>query len=817
MKRKIGNKPAASQGGQALLVAAVQHLQAGRLNEARAAYRQLLGAEPNHILALHHLGIVEHQLGQSAEAIALVRRCLAVKPRYAQAHSDLAVILMQLGRDEEAIEACRKAISLDGAFAEAHSNLGDLQQRKGDHAAAERAYAKAVALLPGFAAAHASRADALVALDRLEDAQTACETAIRLAPTLALAYGVKGLILHRQDKPDEAIAAYEQALRLDPALALVHTRLGNVLHGEQRLDEALAANRRAIEADPNCAEAYCNQGLTLQVLGRLDEALAAYSRALALRPSLIGALVNIGPLLHRLGRPDEAIAALREAVRLAPSADFALVGLGSVLKDQGRVDEAVDVYRTLLALPEPPATAQYDYCNLRRHICDWEGLDEAERRAIAAARKSGERVQPFASLAMACSPQDHLVLARNWAEGFKTKRGSTHSAAARPNRGERIRVGFLSSDFFQHATASLIAELIERADRTRFELFAYCLSPDDGSSMRQRLIAAFDRFTVVLGLPNADAAGRIAADGIDILIDLKGYTRNAPSAIMAHRPAPIQVNYLGYPSTMGADFIDYIIADPFIAPMGHQRFFDERIVHLPDCYQPNDRMRKAVEPVPTRARCGLPDEAFVFCSFNNAYKITEPIFSVWMRLLSKVPGGVLWLLDANPLARANLQSHAAARGVDPARLVFAPKLPTAEHLARYALADLFLDNLPVNAHTTASEALWCGLPVVTCAGEIFVGRVAGSLLRACGLPELVTHSLDEYEALALRLAADRPTLSALREKLVRDRLTAPLFDIERYARNLEVAFTRMMHLYRNGKPPEAFAVPRSADPDADRH
>ena len=806
MKQRIGNKPAASQGGHALLVAAVQHLQAGRLVEARTAYRLLLSAEPNNVIALHHLGVVEHQLGQSDEAIELIRRCLAIKPRYPQAHSDLGVILMQLGRDDEAIEACRKAISLDPAFPEAHSNLGDLLQRKGDHIAAERAYAKAVARLPGFAAAHASRADALVALDRIEEARAACETAIQLAPGLAQAYGVKGLILHREDKLAEAIAAYEQALRLNPALTLVHTRLGNVFHAQKRFDAALAANGRAIEIDAKCAEAHCNQGLTLQAIGRLDEALAAYSRALALKPGSIEALVNMGPLLHRLGRPDEAIAALREAVRLAPHADFALVGLGSVLKDQGRVDEAVEVYRKLLALPEPPATAQYDYCNLRRHICDWEGLDEAEQQAIASARRSGERVQPFAALAMACSPDDHLALARNWAEGFKIKPEPARPAEAQQDRGDRIRVGFLSSDFFQHATASLIAELIERFDRTGFELFAYCLSPDDGSAMRRRLIGAFDRFTVVMGMPNAEAASRITAEGVDILIDLKGYTRNAPSAIMAHRAAPIQVNYLGYPSTMGADFIDYVIADPLIAPMEHQRYFDEKIVHLPDCYQPNDRLRKAAEPGPSRAQCGLPPRAFVFCSFNNAYKITAPVFSVWMRLLTKVPGSVLWLLDANPRAKANLQRHAAVQGVDPARLVFAPKLPTGEHLARYALADLFLDNLPVNAHTTASEALWCGLPVVTCAGEIFVGRIAGSLLRACGLPELVTHSLDEYEALALRLAMDPSSLASLREKLIRDRLTTPLFDIKRYGRNLEAAFAQMMHLHRGGRPPQAFAV-----------
>lgn len=802
MKRNMRNKPSGAQGGQALLVAAVGHLQAGRLDDARVAYRELLAADPKHHIALHHLGIVEHQLGRSEEALRLMRACLAAQPRYAQAHSDIAVVLMALGLDGEAVEACQTAIALDASIAAAHSNLGDLMQRRGNPAAAERAYGAAVALMPGFAAAHANRADALVALGRLDEADAACNAAMGLEPGLAAAYAVKGLILHRRERLSQAVAAYQQALRLDGRLALVHTRLGSVLQAQCRFADALAAHKRAIEIDPNCAPAHCNRGLTLQTMGCQEEALAAYAQALALKPDLVDALVNMGPLLHRAGRLDDALAALREAVRLAPDADFALVSLGSLLKDQGLVEEAFDVYGKLLALPNPPATARYDYCNLRRHICDWDGLDEAERRAVAVALQNGERVQPFAALAMACSPADHLALARNWAKGFAAEKRTLPRAAP----GRRIRIGYLSSDFFQHATASLIAELIERHDRSRFETFAYCASPDDGSTMRRRLIAAFDRFAVVAGAPHAEAASRIADDGVDILIDLKGYTRSASSAIMAHRPAPVQVNYLGYPSTMGAPFIDYIIADSFIAPMSHQRFFDERIVHLPHCYQPNDRLRKAAEPRPSRAQCGLPDGAFVFCSFNNAYKITAPIFGVWMDLLREVPSSVLWLLAANPLAIANLRGHASARGIDPERLVFAPKLPSNEHLARYPLADLFLDNLPVNAHTTASEALWSGLPVVTCAGDIFVGRVAGSLLHACGLPELVTHSLDDYHALALRLATDRPALSELRQRLERNRLTAPLFDIERYTHHLEAAFAHMLENARQGRAPEALAV-----------
>jgi predicted O-linked N-acetylglucosamine transferase (SPINDLY family) len=796
--------------GPNLLQSAVQHLQSGRLTEAQAAYRQLLTFEPQNVIGLHHLGIVEHQLGRSDEAIRLLRKSLAIKPNYAQAYADLGVILMQLQRDDEAIEVCRKAIALDPAFAAAHSNLGDLMLRRGDYRAAESAYGKAVSLQSGFPAALIGRAESLIALGRLDEAQQACRKAMRLAPQMAEVHGVHGLILHREGLHAEAAAAYQEALRINPNLALIHTRLANVFRAEGKLEEALNANACAIQADADCVEAYCNQAITLQTLGRFEEALRAYSEALARNPDFAFGLANQGLLLHHLGRSEEAIAVLRRAVELAPEAGFTYVYLGSVLKDRKRYVEACDVYRAMLnACENPPPDGFYDYCNLRRQICDWDGLEDDEKRAVDAIKKSGERMPPFSALAMACAPEDHLALARGWASGFKMT-GSAQIPSLHSRRkatsNDRIRLGYLSSDFFEHATASLIVELIERHDRNRFEVFAYCHSPDDASPLRRRLMNAFDCFRPIGECSHTEAAKCIVDDEIDILIDLKGYTRDARTMILAQRPAPIQASYLGYPTTMGAPFIDYIIADPIVAPAEHQPFFDEKIVHLPDCYQPNDRHREVSQVMRTRADRGLPEDGFVFCSFNNAYKITAPVFAIWMRLLGQVPASVLWLLDANPLAKENLQREASARGVDPGRIIFAPKLPLAEHLGRYALADLFLDNLPVNAHTTASEALWSGLPVVTCLGEIFVGRVAASLLKACGLPELVTHSLEDYEALALRLARDGSDLNALKQKLMRARETSPLFDTERYARNLEKAFMHMIDIERSGSVPEAFGL-----------
>ena len=324
--------------------------------------------------------------------------------------------------------------------------------------------------------------------------------------------------------------------------------------------------------------------------------------------------------------------------------------------------------------------------------------------------------------------------------------------------------------------------------------------------MRARLVSAFEHFVDLRTVSHGDAARRIHADGIDILVDLKGYTSGARTAILAPRPAPIQVNFLGYPGTMGADFVDYVLADATVAPMADQPQYAEKIVHLPDCYQPNDRMRAIAEPAPTRAQCGLPERGFVFCSFNNSQKLTPGFFAIWMRLLKAVPGSVLWLLGTGATIEANLRREAHSRGVAPERLVFAPMIGLAEHLARYRHADLFLDTLPYNGHTTASDALWAGVPVLTCAGPTFAGRVAASLLKAVGLRELTTASAGEYEALALRLATEPALLTGLRRRLAANRATAPLFDAARFARGIEAAYARMWEIWRAGRPPEPFAV-----------
>jgi predicted O-linked N-acetylglucosamine transferase (SPINDLY family) len=437
-------------------------------------------------------------------------------------------------------------------------------------------------------------------------------------------------------------------------------------------------------------------------------------------------------------------------------------------------------------------------------FCDWRDFDAEVAGLTAALARGVPASPPFPLLATPASP----AIQRKAAELYTIGR---HPPAAVPLwRGERyardrIRVGYLSADLHEHATAHLMVGVFERHDRSRFETFAFSFGRDDNSAMRTRLERAFDRFIDVRAMSDQAVAELVRSLEIDIAVDLKGITLGARTGIFARRPAPVAVSYLGYPGTMGAPYIDYVIADRFVIPEDQQGAFSEQVVTLPDSYQPNDTARSVPERTPTRVEAGLPENGFVFCCFNNSYKITPDVFGVWMRLLHAVEGAVLWLL--NGPAVANLRREAAERGIAPERLVFAPRASPGEHLARHRLADLFLDTPYCNAHTTASDALWAELPLVTCAGATFASRVAGSLLRAAGLPELVTHSLADYEALALTLARDPVRLAGLRTQLAEGRVRCPLFDTQRITRHIEAAYLTMWERQQRGQPPRGFAVP----------
>ncbi len=784
---------------------AIAHLQAGRFVEAEAMFQQIIAREPDNWQSRHLLGLTAYRMGKLEEAVAFLQQALEIMPDLAEAHSDLGVVLRDLNRLDEARHACETAIRLKPALHPAYSNLGNVLKSQGDYAGAAEAYRNALAISPDYASAHANLGVVLIHLGQPNEALAACRKGVGLAPNRADMQVALGHVLRHIGNIDEAMAAYLKAIDLNPALASVYSDLGCLLQEKGEWDTAMQAHEKALTMQPDNPKIINNVGVTLKALGRYKEAEQHYRKALAIDPDYADALSNLGAALYSMDRTDEAIAAYRRATELDPRALYAHVNLAAALLELDQMPEAIAMYGKALAIdPEFPAALAENY-NLCRQTCNWREVAALEQKLLTRTYSIGKRIAPFQLLNVPCGPEVHLACAREWVKGLvkPVEAPFVHRAGG---GGGRIRIGYLSADYYEHATANLITELLERHDRSRFEVAGYCFSRDDGSPMRKRLIAAFDDFVSVSAMSHAEAARRIYADGVDILVDLKGFTSNARTEILTCRPAPIQVNYLGYPGTMGAEFIDYIIGDAFLTPMDQAEFYQEKIVQLPGSYQPNDTKRSIAAEMLSRAECGLPEEGFVYCCFNGPYKITPHQFSVWMQLLRETPGSVLWLLEGNSLARENLAREAEAHGVSASRLVFAPKINLSRHLARHRLADLFLDSSPINAHTTASDALWADLPVLTLAGDTFVSRVAGSLLHAVGLPELVTHTEDDYIATALRLARSPDELTALRERLAHNRPSAQLFNIEVYTANIERAFEHMAEIYESGRAPEAFAV-----------
>jgi protein O-GlcNAc transferase len=789
----------------ALHLLGVIKLAQGQLGEALQLIAGAMRAKkPSPQILLNH-GLVLNALNRPQEALESFDHAIKLKSKFAEAHNNRGVVLATLGRNEEAVESYRKALAITPNYADALSNRGNALMQLKRYDEALTSYDRALSIRPDYAEANYNRGNVLKELKRYDEALASYDRALRLLPNLAEAHCNRGVALHELGRLDEALASYDRALGVRPDYAEAHYNRGNALEGLKRFDEAMASYDRALSLWPNLAGAHTNRGNTLRELKRYDEALASYDRALALQPDLAEALSNRGMILHELKRYDEALASYDGALSLRPDYVEALSNRGTTLQELKRFDEALATYDRLLAVAPDHAHAFSGAASCAINLCDWDMRTRLTADLNAHISGKTSVISSFILLGYSGDPALQLQCARNYAE---------HRIPALPQplwtgqtwRHDRLRVAYLSADFRTHATAFLMAELFERHDRSRFEIIGVSFGIDDGSEMRRRLIAAFDQFHDVRGKSDREVARLLHDLQADIAIDLKGYTHESRPEIFAYRPAPIQVSYLGYPGTMGASFIDYIVADKIVAPFEHQRFYSEKIVHLPDCYQVNDSKRKIGERAPTRQQAGLPEHAFVFCSFNNNWKIAPDVFDVWMRLLHHVEGSVLWLLRDNDGAERNLRKEAERRGIDPARLVFAGRLPPDEHLARHRLADLFLDTLPCNAHTTASDALWARLPVLTCLGAAFAGRVAASLVNAAGIPELIAGNLEEYKALALKLARDPALLAELKGRLARNRATCPLFNTDRFARHIEAAYTTMWETWQRGEAAKSFSV-----------
>jgi predicted O-linked N-acetylglucosamine transferase (SPINDLY family) len=596
----------------------------------------------------------------------------------------------------------------------------------------------------------------------------------------------RGIALIELKKWEEALGTFDALLSIAPHRVDALNNRGFVLNALNRREEAISIYERVLGLDPEHVDALVNLGAALADLGCHEAAIKSYDRALAVSPYQVAALCNRAKALSTLCRYDEALSSLDRALAIKPDHAEALLTRGNVLFSLQLFDAAIECFERVKVIKPDHPHAEAGLVNCCLSICDWDRLARLEPNLIEGIAAGRLIVSPHILLQLSIDAASSLACTRRFV-AHEIPIGPRLPPARKGAQSERIRLAYFSGDFRRHPVAYLIPGLLERHDRSRIE-------------------RAVDQFHDVHSRSDAEIAALLRERGVDIVIDLTGHTEMSRTSILSQRPAPIQVSYLGLLGTMGAEFIDYVIADEIVLPFDRQPFFTEKIVHLPDCFMVTDDRVAATSHVPTRAREGLPPEGFVFASLNGSYKIREPIFAAWMNLLRSVDGSVLWLLASNEQCVANLRKEAQQRGVDPGRLVFAARTSLAEHIRRQELADLFLDTIPYNAGATAIATLWAGVPILTVMGDQWVGRMAASMLNAIGLPDLVTSSLADYEALARKVATNPGLMASLRARLARNRLAYPLFDTDRCRRHIEAAYQTMWEKSCRGEAPAAFRV-----------
>jgi predicted O-linked N-acetylglucosamine transferase (SPINDLY family) len=765
----------------AIRTAATLHRQ-GRLAEAEAHYRSALAQTPDLFDALHFLGVLKLQQGQPSEAHDLIAKAVEIQPASLDARSNLVAALLTLERPAEAIRHCDQILAASPQDATTLYNRGTALAELEQHGGALDDFDAALSIKPDHINALFNRARLLARQMRCGEALADLDKLLKLVP---------------QQQGDASV------LRL---ILPAHLMRGFALAKLNRPLEAAKSYEYVLANQPDQVEALAGYSFVLNLLHRHEESLAVCERALALAPTHIDVLLNCSVAQFRLGLFLESIASCDRILSMQPNHVDAQYNRAVALSKLRRFDEAIACCKTILSIDPDHAHALGTQARACLSLCDWAEAPEMESRLMERLASGRLNIPPLILLGYTPDPEASLKCAQSRLAHHVPARACLPPRLPTPG-GKVIRLAYVSADFRDHPVAYLAAGLFERHDRERFEVIGVSFGPNDKGKMRARLERAFDRFFEVSARPDAEVAALLHQLEVDIAVDLNGHTQAARLGIFAHRPAPIQVTYLGYPGTTGADFIDYLIGDPIVVPTDQQRFYSERLVYLPDSYLVNDSGREIASAMPSREQLGLPEDGFVFCCFNGAWKITASMFDIWMRLLREVDSSVLWLSDRSELATNNLRAQAQARGISPERLVFARFTDDpADHLARLQHADLFLDTLPYNAHTTACDALWAGVPVLTCRGTSFAGKVGASVLHAVGLPELITEHPSDYENAALMLARDKSRLQTIRRKLSESRKSCPLFDTDRFRRNIEAAYTTMWEIWRRGESPRSFSV-----------
>ncbi len=793
--------------GDDIFSQAMASFQAGRLNDAEQLFKIVLRHQPKHVAALNLLSVLLTRLERYAEAEKYIKLALKLNSNSDATYYNYGLILKALQRPNEALERFSQALSINATVAETWNNRGTVLNdlKRYDDAVVD--FDKAVGLHPNYAEAFCNKGKSLAKLKRYEEALGAFDKALALNPDLAEGWVGCGNVFNELKRYEEAFAAYDSALALKPDFAEAWLGSGNVSSELKRYEEAFAAYDKALSIKSDLEGVWLGRGNVFNELKRDEEAFAAYDKALALKPDLAEAWLGRGNVFFDLKRYDEALASYDNALTLKHDCAGAWHGRGNIFDVWKRHEEAAAAYvRTRQIDPQYPLM-NGRILHQKMHCCDWKGFDDLVAEIDNDVASGKQSIEPFAYQAIAYSAPNFKRCAEVYAaENYP--RSKTQVWRGERYNNSKIRVGYVSGEFRNHVTSRLMTGLFERHDKNNFDIFAFDSGWDDGGELRGRINKAFDNIIDIRRLNDLQAAEAIKQNQIDILVNLNGYFGEHRTRLFSYRPSPVQVSYLGFSATMGADYIDYIIGDKYIIPPESRAFYTEKIVYLPGTYQVNDKRRPTPACAPTRVELMLPETGFVFCCFNNNFKITPEIFDVWMRVLNKVDKSVLWLLESNPAASRNLREEAKRRNIAPERLVFSSFADEyADYLARYRVADLFLDTLPFNAGGTASDALWAGLPLLTCSGQTYTARMGGSLLKAMGAPELITTTLEDYAKAAIDFATHPEKLAAIKRKLAENRFTAPLFDTELSTKHIEAAYNAMYERHQAGLAPDNIIIP----------
>jgi predicted O-linked N-acetylglucosamine transferase (SPINDLY family) len=776
----------------------------GRLDEAFESFEKALTIKPDYVEAHYSLGIVLFDLGQLDDAVKSYKKTIEINPGFAQAHNSLGNAFTEQGQLDDAIQSYQKALKLNPNYSEAHNNLGNSLTEQGQFNDAIVSYQKALEINPNYPALHNNLGNAFKELGQLEDALKSYSKGLTYNPNYIDLLNNLGVVLNDLGQLDEAVKSYERAIDIKPDYAEAYNNLGVTYNKLGQLEKAVQVYEKALKIDPDYADTHNNLGVVLKKLGQLDEAIDSYQKAIAINPDDADTYNNLGIVFDEQERLDDAIQSYRKAVSIQPDLAEAYNNLGHTLCKLHRYQEAIDLYEKVFDIKPNLDYILGNILNTKMNSCNWDDLEELLTDAKQRIVNNEKIIEPFNLMGLVDDPALQIKAQKLRMTGDHPKSNILPTIGRYPKH-PKIRIGYFSADFREHPVGYLTAELYELHDRNYFEVHAFSFGSDTKDALNLRIKAGVDQFHNVQSMSHKEMALFVRSLEIDIAVDLGGFTQDARTDVFAMSAAPIQLSYIGYLGTMGADYYDYLIADPVMIPKENQKYYVEKIVYLPS-FQVNDSKDLPPEITLTRKDVGLPEEGFVFCCFNNTYKFTPTIFDSWARILSAVDNSVLIVFANNELSKTNLTKELIQRGVKAERLIFGDSVKRPEYLARYRTADLFLDTHPYNAGTTASDALKMGLPLLTMIGKSFNSREAASILTSINLPELITNTPEEYEALAIELASNPDKLKAIKDKLTSNLSTAPLYDTKLFTKNIESAYTEMYERHHKGLEPDHIYV-----------